>query len=284
MPVEVIDNKNRFALRLPGQVMSGEIFTDDSMLEIFRTEVEAHVEALTSGLLALERNPDDTSNIDEMMRGAHSIKGAARIVGIDPAVRVAHVMEDGFVAAQNGKLTLRPAHVDALLRGVDMLNRIANATKNSEIDWPQFNSEATPLVAEITAVLAGALPLEPIASKSPDRSASHPSALVTSGTPPIPSLPTLHETTIVFPKILDAAAAETIRYELIAGIDARLQRIRFDLTNTVDLDATGLALLVAVAAHVSPNGPRVELSGASTDLRRVFQATGIDQLYASGGP
>ena len=32
------------------------------------------------------------------MRAAHSLKGAARIVGLDAAVRVAHAMEDCFVA------------------------------------------------------------------------------------------------------------------------------------------------------------------------------------------
>ena len=135
--------------------MSGEVFNDSLMLEIFRAEVETHVESLTSGLLALERDPGDTSHIDEMMRGAHSIKGAARIVGIDPAVRIAHVMEDGFIAAQNGKLTLKPEHVDVLLRGVDLLSRLANASNDPSIDWTRFDGEATPLVAEISAVLAG---------------------------------------------------------------------------------------------------------------------------------
>ena len=88
--------------------MSSEIFNDESMLEIFRAEVETHSEALTAGLLALERDPRDTSRVDEMMRAAHSIKGAGRILGIDPAVRVSHVMEDCFVAAQERRLTLRP--------------------------------------------------------------------------------------------------------------------------------------------------------------------------------
>src|SRR4029079_3603301 len=110
----------------------GEIFTDAPMLEIFRAEVETHVEALTAGLLALERDPADVSHLDEMMRGAHSIKGAARIVGIDVAVRLAHAMEDTFVAAQNGKLTFQSDAVDILLRGVDLLNRIANATGSSK--------------------------------------------------------------------------------------------------------------------------------------------------------
>ena len=86
-----------------------------------------------------------------MMRAAHSIKGAGRILGIDPAVRVSHVMEDCFVAAQERRLTLRPDHVDVLLRGVDMLIRLKNNTKAS-VDWSQFNAEVEPLVAGVAMV------------------------------------------------------------------------------------------------------------------------------------
>jgi two-component system sensor histidine kinase and response regulator WspE len=266
--------------------MSGEIFTDSSMLEIFRAEVETHVESLTSGLLALERNPGDTSHVDEMMRGAHSIKGAARIVGIDPAVRVAHVMEDGFVAAQNGKLTLRPEHVDVLLRGVDMLNRIANASKAATVDWKSFDDEALPLVSEITAVLAG----KPVAAAdasmksapSPSLAAAETVAVetVTAETAPNRSA---HDLTIHFPARIDTAAAENARLEFVAGLDQQRGSIRLDLSKTVDLDATGLAFLAAIPAQIAQGGPVVELSGVGTDLKNLFKATGIDQLYSTGG-
>ncbi len=71
---------------------------DPALIDLFRSEVETHSDALNAALLDLERHPGDTSRVDEMMRAAHSIKGAARIVGIDPAVKVAHTLEDGFVA------------------------------------------------------------------------------------------------------------------------------------------------------------------------------------------
>ena len=87
--------------------MSSEGGLEDlSLMDLFRSEVETHSEALSAALLALERSPDDTSRVDEMMRAAHSIKGAARIVGIESAVRVAHVMEDCFTAAKEGRITL----------------------------------------------------------------------------------------------------------------------------------------------------------------------------------
>ncbi|WGG49059.1 hybrid sensor histidine kinase/response regulator [Rugamonas sp. DEMB1] len=60
-----------------------------------------------------------------MMRAAHSIKGAAAIVGLDLVVQLAHGMEDAFLAAQHGKLALTPNRVDVLLSGVDLILRVA---------------------------------------------------------------------------------------------------------------------------------------------------------------
>ena len=257
--------------------MSGETFNDASMLEIFRAEVETHVESLTSGLLALERDPTDTSHVDEMMRGAHSIKGAARIVGIDPAVRVALVMEDGFSAAQNGKLTLQPEHVDVLLRGVDLLNRIANASKDPSIDWEQFKDEASVSVAEIADVLSG--------KTAPAKSAANsgrPTKPVIPAIEPLPA-PVHREISIPFPAMFDSAAAEQARVVLIEGLDSYASTIRFDLTRTNDLDATGLAFLAAVPSFLENQTVRVELVGCSHDLRTILAATGIDRMYSAGG-
>src|SRR5688572_20256722 len=95
------------------------------MLDLFRTEVESQVSVLTEGLLALERNPGNTDPVEALMRAAHSIKGAARIVGVDAAVLVAHVMEDCFVAAQSGTVRLGGAETDVLLQGVDLLTQVS---------------------------------------------------------------------------------------------------------------------------------------------------------------
>ena len=49
------------------------------------------------------------------------------MVDLDAAVSVTHELEDVFVAAQDGLLVLLPEHIDLLLRGVDLLHRIAQA-------------------------------------------------------------------------------------------------------------------------------------------------------------
>ena len=127
---------------------------DFSLMDLFRSEVETHSEVLSAALLALERSPGDTSRVDEMMRAAHSIKGAARVVGVDPAVSVAHVMEDCFVAAQKGALTLLPGDVDVLLRGVDLLGKISEATRDPKADLANdFGEPVKSLVVELEAML-----------------------------------------------------------------------------------------------------------------------------------
>ncbi|MBK5375807.1 hybrid sensor histidine kinase/response regulator [Pseudomonas sp. TH43] len=117
--------------------MTPEQMRDASLLELFSLEAEAQTQVLSSGLLALERNPTQADQLESCMRAAHSLKGAARIVGIDSGVSVAHVMEDCLVSAQEGRLLLRPEHIDALLQGTDLLMRIAtpaSAPQPSDID------------------------------------------------------------------------------------------------------------------------------------------------------
>lgn len=114
---------------------------NSSMLELFRAEAETHIHTLTEGLLRLEENPACDDELELMMRAAHSIKGAARMVGVDCAVQVAHIMEDCFVAAQNGDLVFNTADIDILLRGVDALTQIAALGVDEHEDWPNSNRD-----------------------------------------------------------------------------------------------------------------------------------------------
>src|SRR4051812_26019010 len=99
--------------------MSAEDLSNFSMLDLFRVETENQAHVMTEGLLVLERDPRAASQLEICMRGAHSLKGAARIVGLEAAVSVAHAMEDCFAAAQQGILALDQPQIDLLLRGVD---------------------------------------------------------------------------------------------------------------------------------------------------------------------
>ena len=104
------------------------------------------------------------------MRAAHSLKGAARVVGLDAAVRVAHAMEDCLVAAQKGQVALGPGGIDALLRGVDLLTQVSGVSEGEIGAWQESHAgEVEALVADLAAVQAG---------KGPAVAASRPGVLV----------------------------------------------------------------------------------------------------------
>src|SRR3569833_1818851 len=105
---------------------------DESMLDLFRLEVEQQSAVLMEGLMRLEQGAPSSGSIEPLMRAAHSIKGAARLVGIMDAVGLAHELEDCLVAAQKGRLTLSPDDIDLLLKSVDMRASIASLTRDGE--------------------------------------------------------------------------------------------------------------------------------------------------------
>lgn len=114
--------------------MSLDDLHDMSMEELFRAEAETQCAVLTGDLLALEKSENPAPLLENLMRAAHSLKGAARIVGLDKAVSVAHAMEDRFVEAQKTNAVPGAAMMDVMLKGVDLLRQIAGLAKGAPSD------------------------------------------------------------------------------------------------------------------------------------------------------
>jgi two-component system sensor histidine kinase and response regulator WspE len=106
-----------------------------SLMALFRDEARTHSATLAHGLLELEGDAANPQRVEPLMRAAHSIKGAARIVQIGPAVRLAHAMEDVFVAAQDGKARIKAEDIDILLRGADLLASLSDITEETKDAW-----------------------------------------------------------------------------------------------------------------------------------------------------
>ncbi len=124
---------------------------DPVLLDLFRAELETHTRVLEEGLVTAEAMQSPTT-LEPLMRAAHSIKGAARMLGMEYAVRLAHAMEEILVAAQHGTLRLTAAHVDALLRGNDVFLRAAKAAPaNIAVELEQQNEAIEHLIAEVSA-------------------------------------------------------------------------------------------------------------------------------------
>ena len=136
--------------------MSAQDLSQMSMFELFRLDAETQIQSLTGGLLVLERNPSAAEELELCMRAAHSLKGAARVVGLEASVKITHAMEDCFVAAQKGTLHLRQPHIDVLLKGVDLLTRIANTPETEVSIWSgDKQTEIREFLGSLTAVILG---------------------------------------------------------------------------------------------------------------------------------
>ncbi|WP_010110304.1 Hpt domain-containing protein, partial [Burkholderia oklahomensis] len=118
-----------------------------SLLELFREETQTQTQALSERLLALERGAQDAATLEACMRAAHSLKGAARIVGVPQGVDIAGRMEDCFVAAQHGRQPLTPCHVDAMLTGVDLLVRVGDPRTAAPVTQDEIDAFAAALDA-----------------------------------------------------------------------------------------------------------------------------------------
>lgn len=135
---------------------TGQDLSGMSMRDLFRMEAESQTSILAQGLLELEKNNNSTENLESLMRASHSVKGAARIVGIDAVVAIAHELEDCFVAAQQRKIQLSSAHIDLLLEAVDTIVKIAHLDDEQTRQWLRKNNkQIDELQGNLKSILSG---------------------------------------------------------------------------------------------------------------------------------
>ncbi len=180
---------------------------DASLFEMFREEVKAHADTLAAGLIALEADPTDPTQLEALMRAAHSIKGAARIVGIDTAVQLAHAMEDVFVAAQAGKIRLHPPDVDTLLKGTDVLAGLAGLAPDTIGTWEHAHAPAVAGLEPLLVAVARGRPAPLAAEEGASRTDN--SAEVASGA--------ALGSTLTAPRPADPASRASVASAISAG-------------------------------------------------------------------
>ncbi|MCO5250582.1 MAG: hybrid sensor histidine kinase/response regulator [Candidatus Kapabacteria bacterium] len=146
--------------------MSNEI--DMEMLDLFRLELESHTKTLEIGLINLEKN-SSPQNVEPLMRAAHSIKGAARIVGLDKAVDLAHSMEDILDAVMKKKRVIDSADIEVLLECNDFYTSLLNY-EIAEI--PNVLNNSTNKIKSLIDSL-NALPVKEFGSEKPKTNGSH---------------------------------------------------------------------------------------------------------------
>jgi two-component system chemotaxis sensor kinase CheA len=121
------------------------------MMSIFKVESEEHLKNLNKGLLKLEEDPGSKELLEELFRTAHSVKGAARMMGFSKIEAVSHKIEDIFGLLRRGKMSFTPEDFDFVYEGVDVISqiieRISSDGSDESIDITEITKKLEALVA-----------------------------------------------------------------------------------------------------------------------------------------
>ena len=200
-----------------------------SMMDLFRMEAQGQTQTLTDGLLNMERGSGGAATLEEMMRAAHSIKGAAAIVGLDVVVQLSHAMEDAFIAAQHGKLELTAPRIDVLLSGVDLILQLSALSESAVAGWLAANGEriADTMrdIGRIQAITA-APPVSMPASAPAPAPAPVPVPSVPLAEEPAPARPALKAQAQNFGQLLSLASETRINAHQLQPILHSMQRFK----------------------------------------------------------
>ncbi len=95
----------------------------------FKIEAEEHLGKMSSELISLEKSEDPSqleTSIETVYRAAHSLKGAARAVGLRDVESVCQSLESVISCIKKHEITPTQRFFDVALRTLDLLNQLIN--------------------------------------------------------------------------------------------------------------------------------------------------------------
>ena len=137
---------------------------DPELRKLFKAESTDHLARLDDGLLRLEKTPADGALLEEVFRESHSLKGAARMLGLSRIESAAHGLESILNAARKGEAPLTPAVIERLNAALGDIRRLVQEALVGEVS----SAAAQPAAPRATAPSASpAPPASPASSSSP---------------------------------------------------------------------------------------------------------------------
>ncbi len=128
--------------------MSNEM---DDIVNDFISEAAEALDSLDQKFIELEKNPGDTTLLNDIFRSIHTIKGAAGFLGFQQMVEATHVTEDVLNKLRKGEMEVNAAIMDAILQSVDLIKVLLNNIREKN----GREEDLRPVIASLTDVLNG---------------------------------------------------------------------------------------------------------------------------------
>lgn len=127
---------------------------DPELVATFRAEVDDRLASLCEGLLQLENAASPKQLVASLFRDAHTVKGSARMLGLDAVVDVAHLAEDLLGSLRDGRMAARKDLVDVLLVAAEGISRAMPGA-----DRPVGPEDLAAITTALEAACAGESPV-----------------------------------------------------------------------------------------------------------------------------
>ncbi len=146
-------------------------FDYSAFISQFITECREHLETMNKDLLVLESDLCNVDVLGEIVREAHTIKGAAKMMGAEAIAALAHEMEDLFGEFKEGTAQLDTATADKLFGEFDRLGEMLDEFECGGSCGADTAAEPKPEPAPAArpdeSVPADAVPIKTVESPAP---------------------------------------------------------------------------------------------------------------------
>lgn len=105
---------------------------DQDELPIFLAETDEQLQLLDEGMIRLEQSGEDKFLLNELFRAAHTLKGAAGMIGHKRMVTVTHALENALDGLRKDQFSATTSFVDLCLEAIDAMRSLRDEVLTGE--------------------------------------------------------------------------------------------------------------------------------------------------------
>ncbi|MFP5271655.1 Hpt domain-containing protein [Coleofasciculus sp.] len=154
--------------------LSATLIEDEELRDVYKLASFERLQKLETGLLQLEKYPDNQTILDELLREAHSLKGDSRSAGVEPVEALIHHVEEILGGIKLKPTILTPDISDRLYQGLDAMGKLVQEAVtgqptgvNTVEVLNQLLAVSPPSLPDAVPIPIKPLPPQPSISKTP---------------------------------------------------------------------------------------------------------------------
>ncbi len=136
---------------------------DQELREIYQVSGAEHVQNLETGLLTLEKDPNNIELLQTLLREAHSLKGDSRVIGVKAVEALSHRLEEILGRIKNGQMVWTQALGQRMYQTVGALGKLVHEAVTDE----PSNVDPNQLLNLLSEFLPALDPQTPVPTPAP---------------------------------------------------------------------------------------------------------------------